>query len=798
VTSGENPDFVTNSDYYSSTCTKKNSIHSMSKSVPRARREKGQSVLVLSALIGLIIIPLIGIFAFEVSRYQHGVQQLQSNCDSAALAGAAMLVTSTHQKPTAQERLLRFNEAKQAAANAFKSTFQRTNSLLNDVLGSTLKTATDVGGGSVFMKPNPGDCTYKVEAVNPGTGQPVDPTDPTAKAIRFTAVFTGKPAFSKFLGLLSNVPLNSHATAGVPVLDVVVCADISGSMDDSTRVSFVNRRFTVPDPWRGVIESAYNDYVAKKNDLLNYEALVNTPGYLKSTCEDKFAIAQSAWQRYKQTRQDVVRDHGKLEWAQVENGSLVDCVYNPPAVDGTTINVMYPQNLDVVNYLKLLGRANPDLPYFNSAERLYQETGVGGPPRDFECGGAPPGIPGYPSNYFRCTCPDFPGGFTDVIAKLDRQILDKPQQPVWGYATPASLVPVRFPTGPFTYTVQRGKYKGQQYAFDGIGYFVEASRGNLEQKRFQDLRTLFQHNIDDGELPSQGKDGYQAAYFELVSFYSQPMASTVSAVENFYEALNGAGADVNFGMVAFETRAGLNPSQTEVPISDIANADPTPYPPAGSVCVANINTGSANPYNPPVGSKQYPILKLPLDKLHDPSELLNDPTDPNKPQLNMNDIFETYLTSLRATNIPKALEVANDMLENSPRRVYARQVVILITDGVATRDKNGVASSPPTSYPSGDSTAFKESRDEAGRANRDGTPIFTIGVGQNVGVENLQVPFLGDMDVSATKGLATLSGNGARFFPVNRNSIIAPSGSQVNAISQAFLQVARSLVQLIE
>jgi hypothetical protein len=157
--------------------------------------------------------------------------------------------------------------------------------------------------------------------------------------------------------------------------------------------------------------------------------------------------------------------------------------------------------------------------------------------------------------------------------------------------------------------------------------------------------------------------------------------------------------------------------------------------------------------------------------------------------LTINEAFETYLTALRATNTAASLKQALEMLDRSPRRVFARQVIVLITDGVATRD---IAGNPSTSL------GYSQSREQARKANEKGIPIFTVGVAQNPPVEALQRPFLGDELTPATEGIATLSGNGARFFPVNRNSIIAPGGGQVNAISQAFLQVARSLVQLIE
>ncbi|CAN5495180.1 hypothetical protein BH10CYA1_BH10CYA1_24510 [soil metagenome] len=746
----------------------------------QSRKSIGQGVLALSALVGLIIIPLIGIFSFEIARYQHGVNQLNANCDSAALAGSAMLVTSKFQSK--QDRLKRFAEATKAAENAFKSTFTQTNAQLNDVLGSTLRAAVDVGkDGTLTLGTQPGDCTYKIQTVDPSNLSVVEPTDDKAKAIKVSAQFTARPAFSKFLGLGSLVPIVSRAVAGIPVLDVVVCFDVSGSMDDSTRVSFVNRRFTIPKPASVQIGAAYLDYTNALAALRNY---IGSSSYDPNICAGYFNTASQKWNAYKTLRLTLADQKGKVEYGQVQVGTLADCVFNPIAADGIAINTRYPQNLNLVNWEKQFSNSNQALPTFNYAERAYQESGGPNPGAEvgnFACGGNLG--PGYPSNY-GCACPTAPQGFTDLIVKVDHLINTNPVQPLFGLQGPKGLIP---PNGidKFTYVKKREPFKGQSYTFDGVAYLVEAERGNLEVSRFNQLKNnLFKNNIADGELPNQGKDGYQSAYFEMAGAYSQPISCTIDALQNFYQALNGAGADVHFGLVAFESLAAQGtPSLTDVALQDIAFNQPV-------VCPVDINTSSPNYPTPPTGPKRYPILRMPLSLLKDPvNDLVPDPTDSNKPNLTMNDIFENYLLPLRATNIPKALAEALDILGNSPRKVYSRQCVILITDGIATRTLNGDANN---------ALAQQQSRDQATRANNAGVPIYTIGVGQNEVVEQIQVPFLGDEFSNSPQGIAKLSGNGARFFAVNKNSIVAPGGGQVNAISQAFLQVARSLVQLID
>ncbi|MBX9949241.1 MAG: VWA domain-containing protein [Candidatus Obscuribacterales bacterium] len=742
-----------------------------------SRSPLGQGVIALSALVGLILIPIIGIFSFEIARYQAGVQQLEANTDSAALAGAAMLVTSRFQKPT--DRLRRFEEAEKAAENAFKSTFASTGGQLNIILGSTLTSAVNVGrGGRLQIGSQAGYCQFKVEAINPANFQVVEPDSADAKAVRFTALFTGKPAFGRFLQLNNLVPLYSKSTAGVPILDVVMCFDISGSMDDSTRVSMVNRKWTVPEPERSQIEAAWLQYKSARDD---FDRFLRSPGYTREECDSRRASLVSQFNDYLNLRKTLALSKGRLDWAQLEYGTLADCVFTPLEPNGSTINCLFPQNLNVVNYTKLrMNAANPRLPAFNCNERYFQETGdrnavSGSGGLDCATGGGVAIPPSAPSNYV-CACPNEPEGMTDIVVHCDQQVNTKPQ-PIFGTIGP-------MPMGPgsrFSYTKKRNPYKGQTYSFDGLGYLVEAARGNLEPQRFQQLQdNLFKKAIEIGQLPSQGQTGYQQAYLELASKFCQPAAATVDALENFYQALQGAGSDVRFGLVSYETLSSP-PGLTEKPIPDIASKDEdVPN------CAYDINST----YPGPSGPLKRPILYMDLATLKDPDkDLIPDPTDASKPDLTINEAFETYLIALRATNTAASLKQALDMLDKSPRKVFARQVIILITDGVATRDVNG---NPSTSL------GYSQSREFARKANERQIPIFTVGVAQNAAVESLQKPFLGDEQTPAAEGLATLSGNGARFFPVNRNSIIAPGGGQVNAISQAFLQVARSLVQLIE
>ncbi len=763
------------------------------------RRNSGQGIVALSMLVALIILPLLGILAFEVARYQLGMQELQSVCDAAALSGAAMLVTSKYQKPA--DRLKRFKEATAAAENTLKSSFKSLKDEKQDVLGSTLRSAVNVGvDGALSLGTAPGECTFKVQAVDPSTLQVIAADQFNAKAIRVTAEFTTQPAWNKFMGISSLFPIYRKATAGVPSADVLVCMDVSGSMDDSTRVSLVNRRFNLPIQYHQDLIDLYNKYVPLKNALIQYIAkypfdqnkyptytngVVTGYGppqpptdYEKNYCIDHFYTpAKAAWDAYINKRifygQQLDPNFGKVEYGQVATGTLNDIVTRPGYPYGTVANCLFPQNLNEINTFIGHPEGNPSLPAFNARERYFQETGsmaiLNPPPLP------PPAAacqieasPGFPSNYL-CYCPPAPQGFSDIIVHVDNQTNVTPQkQPIFGSLGPVTAQPI-------FYKKKREPNKGEIYLFNGVGYLTEAARGNLEIARFNQLKTLFKNNIRSGELPAKGKDGYQKAYFEMASQYCQPVATSVDALENFYQALNGAGSCLKFGLVSFETNcATSSPGFTNTVMHDIANKFP------GNIAKIDIDSTSPGPATP----KKYPILMMPLDDLKDPeAQIVNDPYAPG--QLSMNDIFEKYIVPLRSTNIAAALNQGLDLLNASPRKSYVRQVLVLITDGVPTVDLNG---NPNPS--AGEQLA----RQAALVANQRQIPIFTIGVAQNETIQLKQ-----DLLLSATSpgGIAAISGNGAKYFSVSKSTMSSSDG-EVNAISAAFLQVARGLVQLLD
>lgn len=191
------------------------------------RNAAGQSIVFMVVIIALLIICPIGLFSFEVNRAESCRQQLRAACESAALAAAATLASQDNLDPIEGH-----TQAMQTALTSFQQ---------NSCLGISLADAA-IGGSDDI--PESEKSSLFIEFLDPNNNnQPVSVGDPDGKIVRVTAAFGLKPSFGQFLGI-GTVPMKVTNSGGVPDLDVCLCFDVSGSIDDQTRVSFVKRDWT--------------------------------------------------------------------------------------------------------------------------------------------------------------------------------------------------------------------------------------------------------------------------------------------------------------------------------------------------------------------------------------------------------------------------------------------------------------------------------------------------------------------------------------------------------------------------
>ncbi len=190
------------------------------------RSAKGQSMIALVMIVGLITLPLIGLFTFEVGRLHLAKQQLQNASDAAALAAVATLASEDNLNPQAAHI-----DAMQTALGIFKKNFVLSTQLSQTMIASSANIVPANGSANIFF-----------EFVNPLTMQVEPISSPNAKIVRVYSNFSTLTAFGKFIGI-KDLNVNAISKGAVPQLDVVFCFDVSGSMDDQTPVTFVKRKW---------------------------------------------------------------------------------------------------------------------------------------------------------------------------------------------------------------------------------------------------------------------------------------------------------------------------------------------------------------------------------------------------------------------------------------------------------------------------------------------------------------------------------------------------------------------------
>jgi hypothetical protein len=182
--------------------------------------------MVLVSFLAFIVLSLVGFYSFEIGRSNLAQQQLQNAVDAAALAAVATLASEDNTNPTASH-----NDAIQTALNLFKQ---------NVIMGTQLTNTTVVG--TTPNNPPADNATLYFEFLDPITHVVQPLSSPNGKLVCVQGDFGLMPAFGTFLGL-GQFAVHALSNGAVPQLDIVLCFDISGSMDDQTPVTAVKREW---------------------------------------------------------------------------------------------------------------------------------------------------------------------------------------------------------------------------------------------------------------------------------------------------------------------------------------------------------------------------------------------------------------------------------------------------------------------------------------------------------------------------------------------------------------------------
>jgi hypothetical protein len=191
-----------------------------------------------------------------MNRMQQAARELTALCDSGAMAGSAMLSAQDVSNENQYEATLQSAQATAAqyAVNMF-CTGTVLNAQLYDPIASPGSTGIPVkyGIASSSSPSSNWQSWGSLPSAGPGTVnlyvQLVDPSNSNSnyqignapgRAYSVKASFGYVPTLNA-LGLVGSIPVNVQSTAATQLMNVILVFDCSGSMDDNTRVTFVER-----------------------------------------------------------------------------------------------------------------------------------------------------------------------------------------------------------------------------------------------------------------------------------------------------------------------------------------------------------------------------------------------------------------------------------------------------------------------------------------------------------------------------------------------------------------------------
>jgi Flp pilus assembly protein TadG len=188
------------------------------------RRNRGAMVTLLITAVSILILLTLGVFAFEATRAYTARDELRSATEAASLAAAAALASSDSLDPVASHL---------NSINAAHATFNN-----NTVVGNRLATAATVFTDTHM--PSPGMSSLRIQFLDPNNNNlpTAAPAYDHGTNVRIVAAYTLQPAFNLGIGTHT---IRAESNGKTPTLDLVMCFDISSSMDDQTKLTVVRR-----------------------------------------------------------------------------------------------------------------------------------------------------------------------------------------------------------------------------------------------------------------------------------------------------------------------------------------------------------------------------------------------------------------------------------------------------------------------------------------------------------------------------------------------------------------------------
>lgn len=253
-----------------------------------ARRQTGVGFIVLTLLTAVFMILPAGLFAFELMRFNLISQELRNVTDASALAGSATIASAP--------RDMQLANIHDMAVETAAITFEQNS------VGMTRFDPSNVEVHAYQTNSDPPKTAHQAIlniSLQDSAGTYQERGSKEVKRVNVVAHYRETPAFAAFIGIQPSFVVSAVATGGLPKLDLFICFDLSGSMDDQTQIQSV-KRF-----WNGAKDSKYQQ--------VEYQVLANDSIYK---------------------------------------------VFRPPST-GTSVNAFWPQNLSYGAYGGMSGNGTP-------------------------------------------------------------------------------------------------------------------------------------------------------------------------------------------------------------------------------------------------------------------------------------------------------------------------------------------------------------------------------------------------------------------------------------------------------
>jgi hypothetical protein len=744
----------------------------------RLNEQKGQLATVMNLIIAVFVVGVIGLFAFELTRYLLARDELKTNVEVAALSCQTTLASSGD--PT--------NDTNQQ--NAMNSALQLFRQ--NSVLGQSMANAT-LSTDPAQLNPAPGQAQICFQFLDPLTRQPVNQTgagvsagvtDPSVAGtlIRAVGSYCYEPAFGRFIGLANaQFTFQVSALAGIPKIDLMVLLDISGGMDDNTSVSFYQRYqgptgtnwMILPNPVNGGTSQGQlwsifcplnpNDpgVPPGANGLQPYElermdnsscltvhysdgSLGGPSRYLggagmgtppgDAPCLPTSSLSQPAKNIAKAINKKTIngRQNRSAELVKIcskISGNPKSCGLNKTLIsqlDDKLSNIYFKPQITVN-----LSMSGGDTTGAGVTNGLAIYPGVG-----------PDQNPPIPPDY---------------VGDNGRRYFDLSQVPGPGADTTPAVLPTisgycpggvsSGPAAPtvFTGLFMNGVVGAENPSIPGMNFHnaataIEASLGNLES-----MQNAQRAGTDTVALNATPQAGWYAFYYLAARPFLQPFMSNLDAIVGFINEM-AIISDIHYGFIAFNDNIGSNAGSVGAPVNNISSRYNFTMPnPDGS---ASIN-------------RNYPLPNIHLSA--------ND-----SKQATIINILPT-LSVWGGRNLTRALENAKTQLLSNGRP-GANKVIVVVTSGIP----NG-----------GDTPTAAIAK--AAQLRQAGIPVYVVCTSMDSSYDANDDNAYTDVGGSAG-GVAGAAGHGSKYYRV---TYVDPN-TTYNQLVSVFANIARRLVSIVQ